>query len=403
MLSLNKLPLRNLKSHPGRTTAILIFVILMAAATFGGTLIVKGVNSGLETTRSRLGADILVTPADAKNEFDAQTFLIQAEPGYFYMDAGKLDEILTVEGVDKASPQMFLASATASCCSAKLQIIAFDPETDFTIQPWIRDTFGGAQKMGLMDIIVGANVTVYDDYILKLYNNDCHVIGQFAPTGSSLDNAVYTNFETIRVLIRSSFDNNLNKYQPFNTADVISTVMVKVKEGYDTNRVAEEIQKKVSDVSTATATNMVSGIVESLNSITRTVSIFSVIFWSIGLLMTVLLFALLIHERSREFASLRAVGASKNILSRIVSGEALTVNLIGALIGIILSALLIIGFSSLIGQKLGVGFLVPNAGQILPLALLSLASVLLAAVFSALIAVKQVSSIDAALVLKEGE
>ena len=403
MLSLNKLPLRNLKSHPGRTTAILIFVILMAAATFGGTLIVKGVNSGLETTRSRLGADILVTPADAKNEFDAQTFLIQAEPGYFYMDAGKLDEILTVEGVDKASPQMFLASATASCCSAKLQIIAFDPETDFTIQPWIRDTFGGAQKMGLMDIIVGANVTVYDDYILKLYNNDCHVIGQFAPTGSSLDNAVYTNFETIRVLIRSSFDNNLNKYQPFNTADVISTVMVKVKEGYDTNRVAEEIQKKVSEVSTATATNMVSGIVESLNSITRTVSIFSVIFWSIGLLMTVLLFALLIHERSREFASLRAVGASKNILSRIVSGEALTVNLIGALIGIILSALLIIGFSSLIGQKLGVGFLVPNAGQILPLALLSLASVLLAAVFSALIAVKQVSSIDAALVLKEGE
>ncbi len=403
MLSLNKLPLRNLKSHPGRTTAILIFVILMAAATFGGTLIVKGVNSGLETTRSRLGADILVTPADAKNEFDAQTFLIQAEPGYFYMDAGKLDEILTVEGVDKASPQMFLASAIASCCSAKLQIIAFDPETDFTIQPWIRDTFGGAQKMGLMDIIVGANVTVYDDYILKLYNNDCHVIGQFAPTGSSLDNAVYTNFETIRVLIRSSFDNNLNKYQPFNTADVISTVMVKVKEGYDTNRVAEEIQKKVSEVSTATATNMVSGIVESLNSITRTVSIFSVIFWSIGLLMTVLLFALLIHERSREFASLRAVGASKNILSRIVSGEALTVNLIGALIGIILSALLIIGFSSLIGQKLGVSFLVPNAGQILPLALLSLASVLLAAVFSALIAVKQVSSIDAALVLKEGE
>ena len=150
--------MRNLKSYPGRTAAMLFFTILMAAVIFGGTLIVSGVNRGLDTVQARLGADILVTPEDAKNDFDAQRFLIQAEPGYFYMDSKKLDEILAIEGVEQASPQMFLASATASCCSAKLQIIAFDPETDFTIQPWIRETFGGAQKMGLLDIIVGANV-----------------------------------------------------------------------------------------------------------------------------------------------------------------------------------------------------------------------------------------------------
>ena len=99
MISLKNLPLRNLKSYPQRTAAILFFIILMAAATFGGTLIVRGVSSGLERVQSRLGADILVTPENAKNEFDAQTFLIQAEPGYFYMDAGKLDEILAVEGI----------------------------------------------------------------------------------------------------------------------------------------------------------------------------------------------------------------------------------------------------------------------------------------------------------------
>ena len=403
MLSLKNLPLRNLKSYPGRTAAILIFTVLMSIAVFGGTLITRGVKEGLSAVQSRLGADIMVTPDSAKNDFDAQTFLIQAEPGYFYMDAGKLDEILAVDGVEQASPQMFLASATASCCSAKLQIIAFDPDTDFTIQPWIKDTFGGARKMGLMDIMVGSNVTVYDDYILRLYDNECHVIGQFAPTGSSLDNAVYTDFDTIRVLINSSFDKKLNKYQPFNTDDVVSAVMIKVKPGYEIGSVAETIQNRVDGVNTATAANMVSGIVKSLDRISGIVRIFIIIFWGIGLSMTVLLFLMKIHERSREFASLRAMGASQRILSRIVAGEAVTENLLGGLIGIALASVLIIGFSGLIGQKLAIGFVIPPALHILLLGLFTLGVVMIAAVLSAVIAIRQVSRLDASLVLKEGE
>ncbi len=403
MLSLNNLPLKNLKSCPGRTAAILLFTILMSIATFGGTLIVRSVKEGLSAVQMRLGADILVTPDSAENDFDAQTFLIRADPGYFYMDIGKMEEILRIEGIEKASPQMFLASATASCCSAKLQIIAFDPETDFTVQPWIRDTFGGARKMGLMDVIVGSNVTVYDDYILRLFDNECHVIGQFAPTGSSLDNAVYTDFETIRVLIKSSFDKNLNKYQPFNTNNVISSVMIKVKPGYDIAAVAEEIQARVEGVSTATASNMVSGIVESLANISGTVHIFIIVFWVIGLVMTILLFLMMIHERSREFASLRAMGAGPKILSGIVAGEAIAENLLGSLIGTALSAVIIIGFSNLIGQKIGVSFVIPPLGQILLLALLSLCAVMTAAILSAVIAIRWVSRLDASLILKEGE
>ena len=403
MVSLRNIPIKNLKSNPGKTTAILIFTALMAAAVFGGTLIVRGMQQGLANVRTRLGADILVTPADAKNEFDAQTFLIQAEPGYFCMDASVLNEVRAVEGVDKASPQLFLASATASCCSAKLQIIAFDPDTDFTIQPWIRETFGGALKLGLLDVIVGANVTVYDDYILRLYNNDCRVIGQFAPTGSTLDNAVYTNFETIKVLIDSSFDTKLNKYQSFDTNDVISSVMISLKDGYDAENVAETIESTISGVSTATSKKMVSGIIESLNSISGTVRAFIVIFCLLGTLMTVLLFALMISERRKEFASLSIIGASKRILYRMVAEESAYVNLTGGLLGIILSAVLVLGFSNLIGQKLEIGFALPDAGQIIIFALFTLGLVMLAAILSALIAAKQVSSPDTGLILKEGE
>ena len=73
MLTLTNLPWRNLKGYAGRTAALLLFAALMAMAVFGGTMMIGGVRNGLDTVKSRLGADIMVTPESAKNEFDAQT------------------------------------------------------------------------------------------------------------------------------------------------------------------------------------------------------------------------------------------------------------------------------------------------------------------------------------------
>lgn len=69
MLTLKNLPWRNLKGYAGRTAALLLFSALMAIAVFGGTMMISGVRNGLNTVQSRLGADIMVTPESAKNEF----------------------------------------------------------------------------------------------------------------------------------------------------------------------------------------------------------------------------------------------------------------------------------------------------------------------------------------------
>lgn len=402
MLSLKNLPFRNLKGYAGRTAALVLFAMLMAVAVFGGTMVIGGVRSGLQTVQNRLGADIMVIPEDAESEFDAQTVLLQMEPGYFYMDRSKVDEIARVEGIDKISPQLFMASAKAGCCSARLQMIAFDPATDFTVQPWIADSYKEGD-MGLMDVFVGSNVTPNDDLIIRFYDNDCKVIGQFAPTGSTLDNCVYMTTDTVKVLIESSFVKGLNKYTDYDPDEVVSAVMIKVAPGADIETVAEEIRQRVSGVSVSTATNMVAGISESLSSISKTVSIFIIIFWLLGMLMTVLLFAMMINERRREFASLAAMGASRKILSGIVTKEAMAVNLIGGTIGIAVSAVILIMFRELIGQSLGVGFVLPSAGTVILLAAAALASVVIAGAVSSWIAVRKVTGMDVSLVLKEGE
>ncbi len=372
MLSLKTLPWRNLKGYAGRTAATALFSALMAVAVFGGSMVALGVSQGLDTVQRRLGADIVVTPADAASDFDAQTFLVQAEPSYFYMDVGKLAEVAAVDGVAQASPQLFLASAKASCCSARLQLIAFDPETDFAIQPWIAESFGSGE-LGDFDIVVGCNVTVYDDRIIRLYGNDCHVVGQFAPTGSTLDNAVYMNFDTCKALIESSFEKGLNKYKDFDPDGVISSVMVKVEPGRDAAEVARAISAQVEGVSVATQASMMAGIAQGLSGVSGTVAAFVAMFWLVGFAMTVLVFAMTVRARRREFATMRAVGASGRMVRGVVVREAVASTLSGGVAGVALSAVLLYSFAAL------------------------------AAVASAVVAARQVNRMDPSLVLKEGE
>ncbi len=240
MLTLKSLPRRNLKGYAGRTAALLLFAALMAVAVFGGTMMIGSVQNGLNTVKSRLGADIMVTPASAKNEFDAQTVLLKAEPGYFYMDASVLNQIRQIDGVEIASPQLFLASARAGCCSARVQMIAFDPATDFTIQPWLKDTHV-TQEMGLLDVVIGSLVdwtsAAYDN-VIRFYDTECNVIGQFSPTGSTLDSAVYMNFDTCKALIQACRDKGMFKYENLDADSAISSVMIRVKPGYDIEAVA---------------------------------------------------------------------------------------------------------------------------------------------------------------------
>ncbi len=405
MLTLKSLPVKNLKGYAGRTAALLLFSALMAVSVFGGAMMIGSVRGGLNTVKARLGADIMVTPESAEKEFDAQTVLLKAEPGYFYMDAAVLEEIAATEGVEQASPQLFLASAKAGCCSARLQMIAFDPATDFTIQPWIKDAHV-SKEPDLMDVIIGSNVSwtsVATDNVIRFYDTECNVIGQFSPTGSTLDSAVYMNFDTCRSLIQACRDKGMFKYENLDADKVISSVMIRVAQGYDSEKVAAVIRNRVPGVSVATASNMVSGIAKSLDHISGVTLALTAVFWLLGLLMTVLIFTMMMNARKREFASLRAMGAGRDILSGIVVKEAVMVNLLGGVIGILFTMAILFSFKTLMGEILGVGFVFPSLPVIGLLAAAALVSVMLAAALSAWITVHRVNTMDAGLVLKEGE
>ena len=401
MLSLARLPWMNLRGYPVRSGILAFFSMLMAMVMFGGTMIVCGIDRGLGTVESRLGADIMVTPADASSDFDAQAFLVGAEPSYFYMDEGVAGEVAGVDGV-AASPQLFLATARASCCSGRYQVIAFDPATDFTIQPWISDT-SGASSLGDMEVVVGANVGVSDPENFSLFGHRLRVVAQFDQTGSTLDNAVYANFDTARILIDSSLEKGLNKYTSLDTDHIISSVMVRVEPGRDVNAVASDIAARVPGVSVATSTTLVSGISRSLDNTSRTVTTLIALVWGVGLVMMTLMFVMMVVERKREYGTLLVVGAHRRLVSRVIALEAVILNAAGGALGILISGVLIVSFSGLVQQTIGIGFLVPSLAVIAALVALVLASMGLVALVSSWIALRCLNMADASALLKEGE
>ena len=134
-MKMKELPLRNLFHKPLRTAALFVLTFFLAFTIFSGSAVIWSLQNGLDRLESRLGADVIVVPNKAKQKIDPKNLILNGTPGYFYMDKEKINLIEHVEGVDKVSPQIFLASLSASCCSIPVQIIGFDPGSDFIVQP----------------------------------------------------------------------------------------------------------------------------------------------------------------------------------------------------------------------------------------------------------------------------
>ena len=123
--------------------------------------------------------------------------------------------------------------------------------------------------------------------------------------------------------------------------------------------------------------------------------------WLLAIVILVIAFFMISHERAKEFAVLRVMGASRGMLSGLLLWEAVLLSLSGAAIGLLLSALIVLPFGNLLSEALSLPYLLPEAPVIVLFgAGAMLLSVLAGSLTSALSAM-QVSRGDAGLSLRE--
>ncbi len=395
-----RLPLKNLIKRPARSAALLVLSAFLSFSVFGGSMVISSLQSGLDSLQARLGADIIAVPDKAARQNDLEAILIQGAKGYFYMDKTNADKIAQMEGVESVSAQYFLASVSAGCCSMPVQIIGFDPETDFSVQPWIKKSY--TKELNTDDLLAGANINAETGENLRFYGHTCKVVGKLDKTGTGLDNAVFTNSDTIKALMsaaKEKGDKVLEKNDP-NT--LVSSVMIKVKDGYEPNSISDEINIHMRHVTAVKTQNMISGLAQSLSGVSDMTGALMLAVWILSLIVMAIAFSMIINERKREFAVLRVIGASRSTLARMVLAESSLLGLTGGIIGVIAACALVFPFSGALEAKLGLPYLSPDAGRILLTAVLAvLAAVIAGPLTSAFSAVK-ISKLDTGLILREG-
>ena len=400
-MSIRTLPVLNLLRRPGRTLSLTALIALLAFSIFGGSVVVMSLQQGLDSLKARLGADIIVVPSSAQSKVSFQNMLLQGTTGAFYMDAENLERVREVEGVEIAAPQVFLASLKADCCSAKIQVIGFDPETDFFVLPWIEQSY--TRNLDDLDVVVGCKVEANTGEIIRIYDERCKVVGRLAPTGTGLDTAVYCSLNSMKTLLRAAEAKGIShKVTSDPDDDVISAIYVKVRDGFDISQVNSRIQGHTRKCSAVQTKSMLTDVSDSLAGISNTVTTLIAAIWILALVVLLIAFAMIAGERKREFAVLRLLGTSRSMLSRLILKESALCSLAGSMLGVLAASLVVFPFTTLIETKLGLPYLCPSISSILLLVLGTIGTTLIVGVTASAWVSFRLSRVDPGTVLREG-
>lgn len=395
-----RLAIKNIRRRPFRSVGMALLVLFLSFSFFAGAVMIRGLQNGLESYQNRLGADIIVVPATAASQGTVDDILLQGITGNYYMSGSKYEEITQIEGIESVTKQFFLTSAKASCCSSRLQIIGFDPATDFSVQAWISENTDVTIRDG--DIVVGSNVNVPADREITFYGQSYHVAAQLEETGTGLDSAVYANMTTVQQMAESA--SNLLSTDPFQGVNIqtcASAVLIKVKEGYSVQDVTDDINLHVSKVQASSATGMVSSISKGLGNVSKVIGGLVAVVLVLAVCVLIIVFAMVSNERRKEFAVLRIMGASKGMLFGLMGMETAIVSLAGALIGLALSCMVVVPVADALHSALELPLLLPGAGWMAGAGVLTVAVSVLAGLLVAEGAARRIVGKDTGLLLRE--
>ena len=397
-MSLFQLALKNISGNGFRSVVVSTCALLVAAFALFTTLLMRGAETSLRLAINRLGADIVVVPEGSEAKVEGA--LLMGNPVKVWMPQDNVGKIAKIPGVEAVSPQLYLATLTgASCCSVSdMFIVAYDPQTDFTILPWLTQKVGRGLQLG--EAVGGTYISATEgQQNLKVYGYLVTLKANLEPTGTGLDQSLFLTFDTARDIAMKSVT---QAEKPLEIPPgSISSAMVKVNTGTNLDSVAAQIMQNVPGVTPIESSNMFQSYRKQMTGLLKSILIIMGFTWGLSVLLIGLIFSMAANERRKELGVIRALGATKRFVFRSLLAESSLLALFGGAAGIALAGSVIYLFKKLIMTSLGIPFLLPPLVSLfLPIGgglLLALLSVNLAALFPAL----KISRQDPAIAMRE--
>ena len=402
-LSIMNIALKNLKHQKKRSILFMVLISLLSFTLLSGLTISSNLRNGINTMSKRFGADIMVVPIE--NTENMEGILLQGTPSTFYFDKTLLEKIKEINGIDKVTSQFYLQSLAASCCSLPVQIIGYDPETDFSVTPWITNVY--SQNIEEGQIIVGSDIYIDQSRTLKLFNTTYMVAAQLDKTGTGLDSSVYVDINMIPKMYEDAKSRGVEFENNENPEDSVSTILIDVNNSCYTEKVIHDIYSAASDlgidINIVESQNLTQGLAKSISSLSVILYIYSALFILITNKSLNIVISLILNERKKEFSIMRTLGATKKTIVKSVLLETFIISISGGIVGSIISLLLTSSFNTYIETTLGLPYIDVSIISVLLLMLLDILICSIVGPLATLGTVSQINKAETFITMKEGD
>jgi putative ABC transport system permease protein len=358
-LRFRQLIFRGVKRRTFRNIVTILTFAVVTGSLLSTYFLIGGAQNSTQAGMDRLGADMLVVPGQYAADVDA--IILSGRTSTFFFNSSVLSGVNSVAGIAQVAPQTYIATLNFGCCAFPTQLISFNSTNDFTILPWLREDLG--RPLVKDEVICGAQIIGADPGLnLMFYGHEFVIAGILDPTGTGVDQSIFIQDSDA---LQMAKDSGRLAVKPLNLKEgEISAVLIKLSPGANAEQVSAAIESAVPNAHVVTSaylarevSNQLSGTIGSLYLMAGAVTLVSV-----PLVATVS--SMVANERKREIGLLRAMGANKRFVFSIVLVEALILAGLGAIIGAVVTAIIIAAFQNLIMVSLGIPFLWPSLLQL---------------------------------------
>lgn len=384
----------NLIKRPWRTAILAVCIACLVGMELAAAIIDHAGRQGLKLGLERLGADLVAVPRQLDSSL-VQAYMT-GKAAVFYMPASVEQRIRNLDFVRQTSPQLYIESlSNAACCSTwNAFLIGFDPKTDFTVRPWLsrhRDI-----QLRPSDILVGAAIQSFPGMEFKFYGQKFRVAGVLDPSGMGLDYSVFIPIDGVKRMIEESGTKAVKRLDI--APDQTSAILIKLKPemlgGLPGWKAAYEIERRIPEITIIRPADITIKAQNNIAGTLKTLTMASFAIWPMTVLLVGLVFMMAVRERQREIGLMRAMGATRLFVFRMIQTEALIISALGAAAGLAVSTGIVFGFERMIAIKLEIPFSVPGIFELLGMAGLSFGLAVFTGILAAMIPALKVSAME---------
>ena len=319
-----KLAFKNILRHKTRTILALLGITTSVALVFSIISFNKGFERGLSRELDATGLHFMVVSSGCPHE--VASLVLHAAVVPKFLDIGIIDKLRDFKGLDLISP--ILVTQLPNKERNRIDIIyGVDMQQIAKLKPsW---QIKGKIPSNDDEILAGFEIAEHDR--LKVgdviqypeHRKTFRVSGIIEKTGGQDDAYIYMPIKAIQEILGKP--------------EGITAVGVKVSRPEELTLITEEISMKVPGIQIVTmgqVLNSLANLAASARTLSLSIAMIAIIVSAVGVMNLILM---AIFERTQEIGMMRAIGASRTDIFKIIMNETIVITLTGGITGIILT------------------------------------------------------------------